>query len=129
MSFRIQLPPSTAALARSEASPEAKAKVGVKEDVAKVGREFEAIFVRQMLSSAKIAGKGGGYADMAVESLATSITAGGGLGMGRAIEQALSAHTAALHSDTTSPTTTTDKNKSTEAAQVSPRPTVRRIGP
>jgi Rod binding domain-containing protein len=125
MSIRIQLPPATAALARSESSPEAKAK----EDTAKVGREFEAIFVRQMLSSAKIAGKGGGYADMAVESLATSITAGGGLGMGRAIEQALSAHTAALHPETTSATTTTDITKSTEPAQVSPRPTVRRIGP
>jgi Rod binding domain-containing protein len=57
-------------------------------DAAKVGRDFEAIFVRQMLTQTKVAGQGG-YADMAVESLATSITSAGGLGMGRAIEDSL----------------------------------------
>lgn len=99
MSFKIQSPPNPIrfeALGKTEtaASPEAKAK----EDAKRVGREFEAILVRQMLSTTKIAGKGGGYGDMAVESLANAITAAGGLGMGRAIEDAIhetrAAHTA-----------------------------------
>ncbi len=123
MSFRIQAPPTTA-LARTESSSETKTK----EDAAKVGREFEAIFVRQMLSNTKVAGKGGGYADMAVEALATSITAAGGLGMGRAIEQALSAHTAEVRPGAPISAQTDPKN-STEGAQVSAQPAVRRIGP
>jgi hypothetical protein len=59
------------------------------EEIAKVGAEFEAILVRQLLAQTKVAGKGG-YADMAVESLATSISSAGGLGMSRAIRDALS---------------------------------------
>jgi Rod binding domain-containing protein len=57
-----------------------------------VGRDFEAILVRQMLTQTKVAGKGGGYADMAVEALASSISAAGGLGMSQAIADSLSAH-------------------------------------
>ena len=92
MSFRIQSPPqgapaAPAAIEDLEAGKPEDTKA--KDDTAKVGREFEAIFVRQMLTSTKVAGKSGGYADMAVEALASSITAAGGLGMGRAIEQAL----------------------------------------
>lgn len=94
MSFRIQSPPRGALQDLEAGKPEG---TRAKDDTAKVGREFEAIFVRQMLASTKVAGKGGGYADMAVEALASSITAAGGLGMGRAIEQALSSHTGADH--------------------------------
>ena len=58
------------------ADPTEAAKAAKKdEEIKKVGRDFEAIFVRQMLSQTKIAGKGG-YADMAVESLSTSIANG-----------------------------------------------------
>lgn len=67
----------------------AEAKPGKREDADKVGREFEAILVRQMLSSTHVAGKEGGYADMGVEALATSIGAAGGLGLGRAIADTL----------------------------------------
>lgn len=91
MTIKIQAPPQATQFA---ATKETSAADKAKADVAKVGRDFEAILVRQMLTSTKVAGKAGGYADMAVESLATSITAAGGLGMGRAIEQALSAHNA-----------------------------------
>lgn len=130
MSIRIQTPPLPAAVQSSSqagASSESKEKA----DVAKVGREFEAIFVRQMLASTKVAGKGGGYADMAVEALASSITAAGGLGMGRAIEQALGAHTVALHPQASGAGMPTDAatKKSAEAPQVPPGPAVRRIGP
>jgi hypothetical protein len=58
---------------------------------AEAGRGFEAILVRQMLASANVAGKSG-YADMAVEAIADAVTSAGGLGLGRAIEDALSAH-------------------------------------
>ena len=85
MSIRIQAPPQGAAA--TAAADETKAK----DDAAKVARDFEAILVRQMLSSTKVAGKGGGYADMAVEALAASIASAGGLGMSHAIEQAISA--------------------------------------
>lgn len=83
MSIKIETPPAT-----HRAAPSTAAKS--QEDAAKVGHDFEAILVRQMLSHMKIAGKGGGYADMAVEALATSISQAGGLGMGRIIERALS---------------------------------------
>lgn len=83
-SFRIQAPPLHVAATEKPTTDESK-----KAEYAKVGRDFEAILVRQMLTQAKVAGKSGGYADMAVESLATSITVAGGLGMGRAIEDAL----------------------------------------
>jgi len=59
--------------------------------IQKVARDFEAILVRQLLGQAKVAG-GGGYADMAVESLASSVTQAGGLGLSRALEDALCAH-------------------------------------
>ncbi len=85
MSIRIQAPPQGAAA--TAAADETKAK----DDAAKVARDFEAILVRQMLSSTKVAGKGGGYSDMAVEALAASIASAGGLGMSHAIEQAISA--------------------------------------
>jgi len=85
VSIRIQPPPQSAAA--TAATDETKAK----DDAAKVARDFEAILVRQMLSSTKVAGKGGGYADMAVEALAASIASAGGLGMSHAIEQAISA--------------------------------------
>lgn len=87
MSIRIQVPPQSAVATATAAGNETKAK----DDAAKVARDFEAILVRQMLSSTKVAGKGGGYADMAVEALAASIASAGGLGMSHAIEQAISA--------------------------------------
>lgn len=62
-----------------------------KEDAKKVGKDFEAILVRQILNTAKVAGKSG-YADMAIESLASAVTAGGGMGLSRAIEDSLLPH-------------------------------------
>ncbi|MBX3196722.1 MAG: hypothetical protein KF894_01095 [Labilithrix sp.] len=119
MSFRIQAP----AAAPATRADETKAK----EDAAKVGRDFEAILVRQMLSSTKVAGKEGGYADMAIESLATSISAAGGLGMGRAIEQAISA---AQRGAGPAPHVVPgpEAKKMTGAPQVPPGPAVREGG-
>mgnify|MGYP003376156742 CR=1 FL=1 len=69
---------------RSLPSPTQEASREVKEASA----AFEAILVRQMLASASVAGKGS-YSDMGVEAVATAVTSGGGLGLGRAIQQAL----------------------------------------
>lgn len=57
-------------------------------EVKQAAAAFQAILVRQMLSSSAVAGKGG-YSDMGVEALATAVTSGGGLGLGQAIERAI----------------------------------------
>jgi Rod binding domain-containing protein len=59
----------------------------------KMAQEFEAVFVRQLLSAAKLSGsakKEDGYDGMEVDALATAVTRGGGLGLARQIEEALS---------------------------------------
>jgi len=83
---KVDLP--KADLATKKESPDAKKRA----EAAKAGRDFEAILVRQLLAQTNIAGKGGGYGDMAVEALATSVTSAGGMGLGRAIEEALAPH-------------------------------------
>lgn len=75
--------------------PAAKADAATKKakdtaDIKQAAAAFEAILVRQMLGSAKVAGKGN-YSDMGVEALSTAVSQGGGLGLGRAIEQAIGA--------------------------------------
>lgn len=57
----------------------------------KAAEELETSFVRQLLQSAKIGGKGAenGYGSMAVDALAKGIQSGGGLGLARQIEAAL----------------------------------------
>jgi Rod binding domain-containing protein len=65
----------------------------------KMALEFEAVFVRQLLSAAKLGGHGkkeDGYDGMAVDALATGVTRGGGLGLARQIEEALSHSSRAL---------------------------------
>ena len=59
--------------------------------LARASREFEGVFTRQLLEASGIGksmGKGG-HGAMAIDALATSSTEGGGLGLARAIEQAL----------------------------------------
>jgi Rod binding domain-containing protein len=60
-------------------------------DAARVGREFEAIFVRTMLRSTPLGQKSDAYTDMGVDALAKSVTAGRGLGLGERIRDALEA--------------------------------------
>ncbi|MBX3186771.1 MAG: hypothetical protein KF819_07135 [Labilithrix sp.] len=52
-------------------------------------REFEAIFVRSLLEQSPIAGKGDAYGGMAVDAMATSVTAGRGLGLGELIRRTI----------------------------------------
>jgi Rod binding domain-containing protein len=52
-------------------------------------REFEAIFVRSLLKSSPLAGKGDAYGDMAIDAMAKSVTAGRGLGLGELIRRAV----------------------------------------
>ena len=60
--------------------------------LARAAKEFEAAFLRQILESAKIGGKDAkhGYGAMAVDALASGLEAGGGIGLGKHIAQALS---------------------------------------
>lgn len=60
-------------------------------DAARVGREFEAIFVRTMIRSTPLGQKSDAYTDMGVDALAKSVTAGRGLGLGERIRDALEA--------------------------------------
>jgi Rod binding domain-containing protein len=83
------------AVSTGAAAPAAAAKEPSKAKDAALKRaaeEFEGVLLRQILQTAKIGGKGGekGYGAMAVDALATGLQAGGGLGLARAIEQALS---------------------------------------
>ena len=70
--------------------PDAKAAVDPK--IQEAAREFESMFVRQILSAAKVGGahqESQGYDGMVVDALATGIANGGGLGLAREIEDAL----------------------------------------
>ena len=72
--------------------PAAPQKIDPK--IAHVAAQFEEVFVRQLLSSAKVGGDssggGGGYSAMTIDALATGVTQGGGLGIAQQIEHALS---------------------------------------
>ncbi len=58
-------------------------------DAERVGRDFEAIFVRTLLRASPMGAGGDAYADMGVDALAKSITAGKGLGLADTIRAAL----------------------------------------
>jgi Rod binding domain-containing protein len=62
-------------------------------EVERVARDFESIFVRQLLSAAKFGEDGGkaGFGSMVVDALATSVTEGGGIGLAQRIAEALDA--------------------------------------
>jgi Rod binding domain-containing protein len=80
--------PTSAALAGGNAeSAETKSHHKIKE----VAREFEAMLVRQMLTSANIGGKDkdSAYAGMEVDAIAKGVTAGRGLGIAQHIADAL----------------------------------------
>ena len=74
------------------ASPANVAATKAKEDVKRVAREFEGMLVRQLVSAAKVGGKNSesGYGAMAVDALASGVMDGGGLGLARKLEDALS---------------------------------------
>lgn len=94
---KIQAPPLAQNIQDTKATDKLTTGSSKKvEDAKKVGQDFEAILVRQMLSQAHIGGKGG-YADMANEALATAVTKGGGLGFGKVISQ----HLEPLHTELT----------------------------
>lgn len=80
---------------RPAAAAEAAARKAPPSDprLAKAARDLEGIFVRQLVAAAKLGGKSAesGYGAMAADALSTGIQAGGGLGLARRIEEALSA--------------------------------------
>jgi Rod binding domain-containing protein len=87
--------PSTVAETQMDAGASIKAKLAVKASdpkIAHVAQQFEEVFVRQLLSSAKMGGEndGGGYSAMTIDALATGVSKGGGLGIAKSIEMALS---------------------------------------
>jgi Rod binding domain-containing protein len=71
------------------AAPTAEAKSDRK--IREVSREFEAMLVRQMLTSAGVGGKDkeGAYAGMEIDALAKGVTQGRGLGLAQQIADAL----------------------------------------
>lgn len=102
---KVQAPPLAQNIAETKGGDAKK-----REDAKKVGQDFEAILVRQMLAQTNIGGKGG-YADMATEALSSAVTKGGGLGLGKVIEQQLAPH----HAETTAKTATLDPSAAVSA--------------
>jgi hypothetical protein len=53
----------------------------------KAAQEFESLLVKQLLQASKLGGdKSSGYADMAIDAMATGVEKAGGLGLARRIE-------------------------------------------
>ncbi len=65
----------------------------------RAAKEFEGILVRQLLQATKAMGKGaqGGYGAMALDAMSSAVTDGGGLGLSRRLEEALSGTLAHHH--------------------------------
>jgi Rod binding domain-containing protein len=54
----------------------------------KAAQEFESLLVKQLLQASKLGGdKSTGYADMAIDAMATGVEKAGGLGLARRIEE------------------------------------------
>ncbi len=78
---------------RVATTPEAKA---AGQQLAKVCDEFEGVLLRQLLTVAKVGDQAGsGYGPMIVDSLASSISQSGGLGLAKQIKIALDAQSGA----------------------------------
>ena len=72
--------------------PKAKAKPVIDPKLKKAAEQFEEMFVKQILSNAKLTGKDkeDGYDGMAVDAVASAVSKGGGLGLAHQIEEAIS---------------------------------------
>lgn len=92
-------PPSVAETKLDAAAAHVKAKDPTDPKIAHVAEQFEEVFLRQLLAASKIGGKeeGGGYGSMAVDALATGISRGGGFGIAKQIEAALSHSMGSAH--------------------------------
>jgi Rod binding domain-containing protein len=71
----------------------------------KAASEFESLLVKQMLKQSKIAGdeNGNGYADMAVDAMASAVEKGGGFGLVRRIEAAIGPMSGSPHATNGTP--------------------------
>ncbi len=77
--------------AQVEKADDARVSPPETRELEKVAKEFEGIFVRQLLAAAKFGEDGGraGFGSMIVDALATSVTDGGGIGLAKRITDAL----------------------------------------
>jgi Rod binding domain-containing protein len=84
---------STPTVRQAGAAPSLDPKTETKESrkIREVSREFEAMLVRQMLTSAGVGGKDkeGAYAGMEIDALAKGVTKGRGLGLAQQIADSL----------------------------------------
>jgi Rod binding domain-containing protein len=84
--------PITTRMEPNDAHPTAPTKTAADPKIHKAAQEFEAMFVRQILTAAKVGGsheKKNGYDGMAVDAVAGAVTKGGGMGLAREIEEAI----------------------------------------
>lgn len=89
-------PATHAARSTQPLSPAALRKASAEVQRAEVSAQFEAILVRQLLAptmTAMVGNEGGAaasvYGDMLTDTLAQQLTRGGGLGLGRLLQQQL----------------------------------------
>jgi Rod binding domain-containing protein len=83
---------AAAAAAASKAAASSAGGAAGAAHIHKIAKEFETLLVHQLLEAAKVGGDGkdGGYKSMAVDAFATGVSQGGGLGLAKQIEDALS---------------------------------------
>ncbi len=83
-------------LARVDGIAHTAPKTDRTEKLHHAAKELESLFVKQLLTAAKMGGEAkGGYAEMSIDALASGVEKAGGLGLAQRIEQALSP--SALH--------------------------------
>jgi len=85
---RVSQAEKSGAASKTEQADKVDPKLAKLEETA---RQFEAIFVRQLLKTAKFGGQAakGGHGQMAVDAMANSICDGGGLGLSSHIRDVL----------------------------------------
>ena len=81
-------PRTTGATSEATKGPKATAEA---EKLTRAAGEFEAVFMRQILKTAKFGGKtsDSGYGGMIIDALATGVTQNGGMGLAKSISDSL----------------------------------------
>ena len=85
----IQGPTTVTAADLLGLAPEPAPQSPTNPDLHRAAQKFESMFLRQLLESAHLGEGSDAYGTMAVESLATNLAQGGGLGLARELELAI----------------------------------------
>ncbi len=96
--IHLRTPDASSAVSSGRSPAAGQAKTPAEAKVHKAAQDFEGMFLKQILSAAKVGGSHGkqnGYDGMAVDAVADAVGKGGGMGLARQIEDAVAK--ASLH--------------------------------